>query len=121
MAWTGIPKTSLEINLNSRPLIYKSTLGDTGKCVSKRVCCGGCGCNIILQYDLYPDKTHVAASTIQHNDFEAPKIGCHIWCRHVPSWHIIAEDGVPRYDGFDEDFKYRLEQHLKQLKEDHQS
>lgn len=116
MAWTGIPKASLEINLESRPMVYRANLGDTETSVSKRVCCRQCGCNIILQYDLYPDKTHVAASTLRHNDFEPMKVGCHIWTRHVPSWHTIAEDGVPRYDEFDEDFKARLEEHLKSLK-----
>jgi hypothetical protein len=115
MAWTGIPKSALQLNLNSRPIVYRAKIGDTDVCVAKRITCGHCGCNVILQYDLYPEKTHVAASTIRHNDFEGLKVGCHIWCRHVPSWHTMPDDGIVRYEEFDEDFKARLEEHMKGL------
>lgn len=113
MAWMGIPKTSLQLNLNSRPIVYRSTIGDTGVCVSQRVSCGKCGANLILQYDLYPEKTHVAASTITQTDFEIPSVGDHIWIRQCPKWHTIPEDGVQRHEEFDDDFKSKLDEHLK--------
>ena len=115
MAWTGVPKTSLQLNLNSRPIIYRTPIGDTDVSVSQRIICGTCGCNIILQYDLYPEKTHVAASTIRTTDFEIPSVGCHIWCRQAPKWHTIPADGVQKYEEFDEDFKARLDDHMKKL------
>lgn len=116
MAWTGFPKASLQWKFKSDPFIYRSTVGDTGKCVAERTCCGNCGCNIILQYYLYPEKTHVAASTMIKNEVEMPKVGCHIWCRHVPSWHALPEDGVERYHEFDPVFQARLDEHLANVK-----
>ena len=116
MAWTGIPKSALQWEFKSNHFIYCATIGDSGTTVAEHTCCGKCGCNISLQYYLYPEKTHVAASTIRTCDFELPKVGCHIWCRHVPSWHTIPKDGVKRYYEFDDVFKSRLDQYLRDLK-----
>ena len=113
MAWTGIPRSALEWTFNSPTFTYRSTVGDTDSNVGERTCCGTCGCNIILQYYLYPEKTHVAASTMRRCDFDTPKVGCHIWCRHIPSWHELPDDGVERHDEFDEDFQSRLNEYLK--------
>ena len=115
VAWTGVPKGDLKINLTSRPIVYSPKIGDTDICVSRRICCGTCGCNVILQYDLYPEKTHIAASTIRHCDFEMPSVGCHIWTRHVPSWHKLPEDGVQQYIENDPTFQARLDEHLEDL------
>ena len=115
MAWTGILKSTLQWTFDSTPLVYRATIGDTGICVAERICCGHCGCNISLQYYLYPEKTHVAAGTIRKCDFEMPPVGCHIWARHVPNWHNIPEDGVERYEEFDDVFKARLDKYLGDL------
>ncbi|KAK3725430.1 hypothetical protein LTR37_000400 [Vermiconidia calcicola] len=113
MVWMGIPRDALHWDFkDSEPLVYRSTIGDSDDCVAERTCCGSCGCNVILQYHVYPDKTHIAASTMSRSDFESPKVGCHIWCRHVPSWHNLPDDGVKRYDEFDPDFKAHLEEYL---------
>lgn len=114
MAWTGIPKASLQWRFSrSEPFIYRSNVGDTDIAVAERTCCGSCGCNISLQYYLYPDKTHVAASTMDKNTFEALKVGCHIWTKHVPAWFAIPDDGIERFAEFDEDFQGKLDEHLK--------
>lgn len=112
MAWMGVRRASLQWEFKSQPIVYRATVGDTGVCISERTCCGNCGCNILLQYYLYPDKSHVAASTVKQNDFEMPGVGCHIWYRHVPSWHNVPEDGVERYHEFDDDFKAKLDQYM---------
>ena len=117
MAWTGVPKSALQWKFEAQPFVYRSTVGDTGVCVAERACCSVCGCNISLQYYLYPDKTHVAASTIFQNDFEMPKIGCHIWCRQAPRWYRIPEDGVERWTEFDDGFKARLDSYLKETED----
>lgn len=117
MAWMGIPKDSLTWNFESSPFIFKAPVGDSNTFISERTCCSKCGSNILLQYYLYPEKSHVAASTITRNDFEKLQVGCHIWFRHVPSWHVVPEDGIARYDEFDDDFKARLDDYLDKAKE----
>jgi hypothetical protein len=117
MAWMGIPKSDLIWSFKKEPFVYRSNIGETGVSVSERHCCGNDGCNISLQYYLYPEKTHVAASTITRNDFDVPKVGCHIWTKSVPKWHTISEDGVPRYEEFDAEFTKLLEDYLKERKQ----
>lgn len=114
MAWTGVPKASLTWqNTRSKPFLYRSHVGDTDISIAERACCGNCGCNISLQYYLYPEKTHIAASTVVHNDFEALKVGCHIWTKHVPAWHAIPQDGIERHQEFDADFQAKLDDYLQ--------
>lgn len=110
----GISKASLDWKYKNgvKPFIYRSTVGDTDINVAERHCCGNCGCNILLQYYLYPEKSHVAASTVVKNDFEALKVGCHIWCRQAPKWYTIPDDGIERHEEFDEDFQAKLDEHL---------
>lgn len=55
----------------------------------------------------------MAASTIVKNDFETPKVGCHIWTLHVPKWHVMPDDGVGRYHEFDDVFKAKLDGFLQ--------
>lgn len=85
-------------------------VGDSDISVGERTCCGSCGCNISLQYYLYPEKTHVAASTIDANTLEPIKVGCHIWTKRAPSWYAIPDDGIPRYQEFDEEFQAKLDE-----------
>lgn len=58
------------------------------------------------------EKTHIAASTIVRNDFEPLKVGCHIWTKSCPGWYRIPEDGVERWEEFDEGFKKLLDEYL---------
>lgn len=117
MAFTGIRRASLEWKFSrSEPFIYRSNYGDTDTSIAERMCCGSCGCNISMQYYLYPEKTHVAASSINKNDFEIPKVGCHIWTKHVPAWYSISDDGVERYHEFDQRFQGKLDEYLKTAK-----
>lgn len=113
IAWMGIPKSALQWQSKADPIVYRTTIGDTGICVSERTCCSVCASNLTIQYYLYPNKTHVAAGTIQRNDFDTPKVGCHIWCKSVPKWHSIPEDGIPRYDEFDDDFQALLNEYIR--------
>lgn len=114
MAWMGVPRASLKWTFTlSEPFVYRSAVGDTDISVAERACCGSCGCNISSQYYLYPEKTHIAASTVTRNDFEPLKVGCHIWTKHLPTWHTIAEDGIERFPEFDADFEAKLNQYLK--------
>ena len=112
MAWMGVPKQNLTWDYKYEPFIYRSTVGDTDVCIAERTCCSVCGSNVSLHYYLYPEKIHVAASTIAANDFEVPKVGCHIWTKHTPAWHTIVADGVPRYELFDPDFQAKLDVYL---------
>lgn len=116
MAWTGIPKGSLEWHFESPPFTYRAPVGDSNAYISERTCCGKCGCNVLLQYYLYPEKSHIAASTITRNDFGKLEVGCHIWVKHVPAWHSVPSDGIARYEEFDEDFKARLEGYFNRSK-----
>lgn len=114
MAWTGVPKAALRWNFTRKePFVYRSFVGDTNISIGERTCCGSCGCNISLQYYLYPEKTHIAAPTIEKNDFEALKVGCHIWIKHVPEWYTIPVDGIERFQDFDDDFQSKLDEYLK--------
>ena len=112
MAWVGVPNASLRWTYKTKPFIYRPIVGDTNTCISERTCCGSCGSNIFLQYDLYPDKVHIRASTIKHNDFEMPRVGCHIWLRHCLDRSIVPDDGAGRYEEFDEVFQARMETYL---------
>ena len=109
----GVPKSSLEWKFESKPFIYRSNIGDTEMSVAERTCCGKCGSNVILQYYLYPDKTHIAASTMLQNDFVTSAVGVHIWCKSVPSWHKIPDDNVPRFEEFDDDFQGKLDKYIE--------
>ena len=114
VAWTGIPKSCLTIKFASEPLVYRAEIGDTGQCVAERTSCGRCSSSLILQYYLYPDKTHIAASTIHRSEFEIPAVGCHIWYRSAPAWYHLPDDGIARYAEFDPVFQQRLDDYLKE-------
>lgn len=111
-AWMGIAKRGILWEYKYEPFTYRSTVGDTGICVGERTCCSVCGSNISLQYHLYPEKLHIAASTMKTNGFEVPKVGCHIWTKHVPAWYTLPEDGVQRYETFDPEFQAKLDKFL---------
>lgn len=61
-----------------------------------------------IQYDCYPDKTHVAAGTIAEGASLVPKVGVHIFVKEKPIWYDIPEDKLPRWDEFDDEFREKL-------------
>lgn len=67
-----------------------------------------CGGTLSIQYDCYPDKTHVAAGTIVKGAEVLPKLGVHIFVKSKPVWYDIPGDGLPRWDGFDDEFNEKL-------------
>lgn len=113
MAWMGVPKSALRWEYKSQPFVYRSTVGNTGVCVAERMCCSSCGCNMTMQYYLYPEKTHVAASTIVENGFEKLRVGYHIFCKQAPDWYTIADDGVEKHDGFDEGTQAQIDEYVR--------
>lgn len=60
-----------------------------------------------MQYDCYPDKTHLAAGGVVEGADALPKVGCHIWVKRKPAWYEIPDEGrgVPRWEEFDEEFE----------------
>jgi len=60
-----------------------------------------------MQYDCYPDKTHLAAGGVVEGAEALPKVGCHIWVKRKPAWYEIPDEGrrVPRWEEFDEEFE----------------
>ena len=63
MAWMGVPKASLEL---AGPISDCSLSS-----IAKRTYCSKCGSSLTLQYDCYPEKTHVAAATMVKSELEA--------------------------------------------------
>ena len=59
-----------------------------------------------IQYDCYPEKTHVAAGTIVTGPEKGlmPKVGLHLWVKECPKWYMIPDDGVERVMEFDKEF-----------------
>lgn len=60
-----------------------------------------------MQYDCYPEKTHVTASTVVEDVTDIMKTlkpGDHIFLKDKPEWYRIPEDNAPRYEGFDQSF-----------------
>lgn len=99
-AWTGIPKDSIT---------WKGPIGTyTVSELATRSMCKTCGASLSIQYHCYPDKTHVAAGTVVKGAEKLPKVGVHIFVKEVPSWYSIpSDDGLPRWDGFDDEFTER--------------
>ena len=108
MAWTGIPKASLTwqgpiSEFQASPLATRSF-------------CSTCGSNLTIQYDCYPDKTHVAVATIAKSDWEMPKVGVHIFVKSRPQWYQIPDDGLERYAEFDSEFELKFPAVVEQLR-----
>ena len=68
-----------------------------------------------MHYDCYPDKTHVAATTLDRNDGEMLKVGVHIFTKDKPEWYQLSNDGVERYHEFDAAFEEKFPEVVKKL------
>jgi hypothetical protein len=97
MVWTGITKASL--TWKGPISIFQSSS------VASRSFCSKCGSNLALQYDCYPDKTHVAATTVRKSDWEMPEVAVHIFVKSKPDWYQIPADVVERCVEFDAVFE----------------
>ena len=96
MAWMGVPKASLEL---AGPISDCSLSS-----IAKRTYCSKCGSSLTLQYDCYPEKTHVAAATMVKSSWKL-KLGVHIFVKSCPAWYKIPDDGVERCEEFDAEFE----------------
>ena len=61
-----------------------------------------------MQYDCYPEKTHLALATVKESEWEMPRVGLHIFVKDCPKWYTIPEDGVQRWEGLDGEFERRF-------------
>lgn len=89
--------------------------------VAARAFCAECGGCLTLQYDCYPEKTHLAAATISEGgegEGGLLGVGVHIFVRSCPDWYGIPEDGVRRWEGFDGVFAGRFPEVVRALEED---
>lgn len=100
VAWMGIAKDKLNWSATGIRTFRLASFASRG-------CCEACGGTLFIQYDCYPGKTHVAAGTM--TDFplnwNMPQAQTHIFVRSKPTWYQIAEDGVPRWQDWDDEFK----------------
>ena len=107
MAWMGVSRAGLTL---SGPIVTFRLSS-----VAERTFCSTCGGNLTLQYDCYPEKTHLAAATVRETEWELPSVGVHIFVASCPRWYEIPEDGVVRYDGFGDEFEGRFPVVVKAL------
>ena len=70
-----------------------------------------------MQYDCYPEKTHLAAATVRESQWEVPKVGVHIFVKSCPKWYVIPDDGVERFEEFDSEFERMFPDVVKRLRE----
>lgn len=101
-AWLGIKKSS--ITWDGYTAKYK--VSD----IATRSLCVQCGATLSIQYDCYPEKTHVAAGLVIKGKGQEllPKVGVHIFVKEKPVWYDIPEDGLPKWDGFDDEFNEKM-------------
>ncbi len=97
VAWTGIPKASLTWQGPVEKYVASS--------LASRSFCSKCGSTLAIQYECYPDKTHVALTMVERSDWELPKAGVHIFVKSKPDWYQIPADGLERYKEFDAEFE----------------
>ena len=100
--WIGITKSA--ISWAGDMSSWRPTIGDGDTSVSTRTFCPECGSCMAIQYDFYPDKTHIAAGTATEGADNIPEVCMHLYLKKAPRWYQIPEDGVTRYDEFPEDF-----------------
>ena len=108
MAWMGLTKKDLEL---SGPIS-----GVSLSSVAEWTFCSKCGSNLTLQYECYPEKTHLAVTTVTKTEIVVPRVGVHIFVKSCPNWYEIPNDGVERYDEFDTDFGQRFPEVVRALK-----
>lgn len=95
-AWIGLKRSSLEWEGHTA----KFRIND----LATRSLCVQCGATLTIQYDCYPEKTHLAAGLVVKGAELIPKVGLHLFVRSKPVWYSIPDDGIPRAEEFDDDF-----------------
>lgn len=123
-AWMGISRSSLDISGPSTVIRLSITaVGTTPTSatesleIAARSFCTQCGGTLSIQYDCYPNKTHVAAGTIVTGAELVPRVGCHLFVAEKQSWFQICNDGLRRWESFDEEFLDVLEEWRAEKKE----
>lgn len=109
MAWMGVARSGLALSGPSKTVRLSV--------VAARTFCGDCGGCLTLQYDCYPEKTHLAAATVTEGGDVIPRLGVHIFVKSCPKWYRITEDGVERWEGFDGVFRERFPEVVEMLGE----
>ena len=71
-----------------------------------------------MQYECYPEKTHVAVTTVEKSDWEMPNLGVHIFVKSKPEWYQIPADGLKRYQEFDAEFEGKFPNVIEQLRKE---
>lgn len=102
-AWMGISKSSI----TWEGPIAKYKVSD----MATRSLCVQCGGTLSIQYDCYPEKTHVAAGMVADGALLVPKVGVHIFVSEKPKWYNIPDDDVLRWEGFDDEFNEQFRAH----------
>lgn len=111
-AWMGMTRSSLTLSGPIRSIRLSITnigenVDDATRAPSEiatRTFCSQCGGTLSIQYDCYPGKTHVTAGTIVLGADRVPKVGCHLFVAEKQPWYGMREDGVKRWQGFDDEF-----------------
>lgn len=110
--WIGITKSA--ISWKGEMPSWRPTIGDGDTSVSTRTFCSDCGSCMAIQYDFYPNKTHIAAGTATVGANTIPKVCMHLYLKKAPRWYQIPEGGVARYDELPEDFMEVWEKHKRE-------
>ena len=94
-AWVGVPTSDVKWS-NTRGFFRLSSL-------ATRSFCKTCGSTLSIQYECYPQKVHIAVGTVVKG--QVPKMACHLFVSEKPSWYTIPDDGVRRWERFDDEFQ----------------
>ena len=64
-----------------------------------------------MQYKFQPERIGFTAGTFNGESVrgELPKVSEHIFLREKAAWFEVPDDGIPRFDGFPEEFLKKLE------------
>ncbi|EME79328.1 uncharacterized protein MYCFIDRAFT_7410, partial [Pseudocercospora fijiensis CIRAD86] len=108
VSWMGVNRSSIVWSGNLQT--FRLQISNGMNSIATRSCCSTCGGTMSMQYDCYPEKTHLSAGSVVEDVEGVMKIlkaGDHIFVADKPAWYTIPEDGVERYDGFDQSFSDR--------------
>ncbi|KAF2724977.1 hypothetical protein K431DRAFT_281453 [Polychaeton citri CBS 116435] len=103
MAFVGVPRDAL--SWKGKVSEYRSSD------IATRLFCSTCSGALGMQYDCYPNKTHIAAGSLKTMNCDPPGLAMHLFVKSKPAWYEIPDDGVDRHDEFPEEFLQALRSH----------